>query len=76
MIEKSVNENRGVKTFHLNNLGEKKQLKVLLGNLALNELQKGVKDGIYEQAALQLDAGGLDLNVQKHLLDNNKIQVI
>lgn len=76
VIEKSVNENRGVKIFHLSNLGEKKQLKALLGNLALSELQKGVQNGIYEQAALQLDAGGLDLNIQKHLLDNNKIQVI
>lgn len=76
VIEKSLGGKNDLKTFSLDNNLEKKQLKKILGDLALNELSKGVKNGIYEQAALQLDAGNIEFNIRKHLLDYNKIQVI
>ena len=60
VIEKAfAQQNNGVqKIFNINNFGEKKELKKLLGNKALEELQKGVNNGVYERAAMQLDASG------------------
>lgn len=60
VIEKAfAQQNNGVqKIFNISNFGEKKELKKLLGDKALEELQKGVNNGVYERAAMQLDASG------------------
>lgn len=61
VIEKSFQGNDGVraeKTFSLSVKSEKKAIKDFLGNKMMEEFQKGVQNGFYEEAAMTLDSNG------------------
>lgn len=55
---------------------QNKQVKNFLGDKMMEELQKGVKNGIYEKAAMQLDAiGSLDNSTISYILSNDKVLI-
>lgn len=57
VIEKALNQNNGAKKiFNLSDFTSTRELKRFLGDKAIDDLQKGVVDSIYEKAAIQLDA--------------------
>ena len=62
VIEKSFQGNEGVikanKTFNLSVKSEKQAVKSYLGQRMMEEFQKGVQNGFYEEAAMTLDSNG------------------
>lgn len=76
VIEKAVGENKQQtkNRYSLQDFNSRKRLKQYLGDKALEELQKGVQNSIYEQAALQLDAyNRLHPNMIQTLFDKDNI---
>lgn len=53
VIEKAVNQNNGVKTYSLSDMGSVRELKKYLGDKAIEDLQKGINNGLHERASLQ-----------------------
>lgn len=74
VIEKAVNQNNGIKTLNLKIPSDVKELKSFLSTKAIEELSKGIQNGIYEKASLQLDASRtLTSDLVKRILDQDKI---
>ena len=79
VIEKSVtdNENKAKQTYSLSNPASLKALKNFLGEKTIENLEKGVSNSIYEQAAMQLDATkNLNKKIADKLFEIDKIQIM
>ena len=76
VIEKSVNQNNGVKTLNLNIPSDVKELKQFLSEKALDEISKGVQNGVYERASLQLDSSRrVTPDLVKKIMEQDKILI-
>lgn len=77
VIEKAVNgNNNGMKTFNLNIPADVRQLKNFLSEKAIEELSKGVQNGVYERASLQLDASHkITPDLVKKIMEQDKILI-
>lgn len=77
VIEKAVNgNNNGIKTLNLNVPADVRQLKNFLSEKAIEELSKGVQNGIYERASLQLDASHkITPDLVKKIMEQDKILI-
>ena len=77
VIEKAVNGNNGgMKTFNLNTPSDVRELKNFLSSKAIEELSKGVENGIYERASLQLDASHkITPDLVKKIMEQDKILI-
>lgn len=77
VIEKAINQNNnGIKTYDLSDFHQRQEIKRWLGDKALEELQKGIDGGVYERAAMQLDANNrLSTDLAKKILDKDKILI-
>ena len=75
VIEKAVsNNNQGMRTFNLNVPSDMRELKGFLSEKAIEELSKGVQNGIYERASLQLDASHkITPDLVKKIMEQDKI---
>lgn len=79
VIEKSVTdkENKARQTYSLSNPASLKALKNFLGEKTIENLEKGVSNSIYEQAAIQLDATkNLNKKIADKLFEIDKIQIM
>lgn len=79
VIEKSVTdkENKVKQTYSLSNPASLKALKNFLGEKTIENLEKGVSNSIYEQAAIQLDATkNLNKKIADKLFEIDKIQIM
>ncbi|QIG63696.1 hypothetical protein DAC20_208 [Bacteroides phage DAC20] len=79
VIEKSVTdkENKAKQTYSLSNPASLKALKNFLGEKTIENLEKGVSNSIYEQAAIQLDATkNLNKKIADKLFEIDKIQIM
>lgn len=79
VIEKSVtdNENKAKQTYSLSNPASLKALKNFLGEKTIENLEKGVSNSIYEQAAMQLDATkNLNKKIADKLFEIDKVQIV
>ena len=76
-IEKAVNGgNNGMKTLSLNIPSDVRQLKDFLSQKAIEELSKGVENGVYERASLQLDASHkITPDLVKKIMEQDKILI-
>lgn len=77
VIEKAVNgNNNGMKTLNLNVPSDVRQLKNFLSEKAIEELSKGVQNGVYERASLQLDASRrISPDLVKKIMEQDKILI-
>lgn len=78
VIEKALNGggNNGMKTLNLNISSDVKQLKDFLSQKAIEELSKGVENGVYERASLQLDASRkISPDLVKKIMEQDKILI-
>lgn len=78
VIEKAVNGggNNGMKTLNLNVPSDVRQLKDFLSQKAIEELSKGVENGVYERASLQLDASRrISPDLVKKIMEQDKILI-
>lgn len=77
VIEKAVsNNNQGMRTFNLNVPSDMRELKGFLSEKAIEELSKGVQNGIYERASLQLDASRkISPDLVKKIREQDKILI-
>lgn len=76
VVEKAINQNGDVKTFSLSDFGSLRELKRFVGDKAMEELQKGISGGVYEKAAIQLDASRMvSPDIAKKLFENDKILI-
>jgi len=78
VIEKAVNggQNNGVRTLNLNVPADVKELKNFLASKAIEELSKGVQNGVYERASLQLDASKkITPDLVKKIMEQDKILI-
>lgn len=77
VIEKAVsNNNQGMRTFNLNVPSDMRELKGFLSEKAIEELSKGVQNGIYERASLQLDASRkISPDLVKKIMEQDKILI-
>lgn len=79
VIEKSVTdkENKAKQTYSLSNPASLKALKNFLGEKTIENLEKGVSNSIYEQAAMQLDATkNLNKKIADKLFEIDKVQIV
>ena len=79
VIEKFVtdNENKAKQTYSLSNPASLKALKNFLGEKTIENLEKGVSNSIYEQAAMQLDATkNLNKKIADKLFEIDKVQIV
>ena len=77
IIEKAVNgQNNGMKVLNLNVPADVRELKSFLSNKAIEELSKGVQNGVYERASLQLDASRtISPDLIKKIMEQDKILI-
>lgn len=76
VIEKSVSQNNGIKTYNLNIPSDVRDLKNFLSTKAIDELSKGVQNGVYERASLQLDASHkITPDLVKKIMEQDKILI-
>jgi hypothetical protein len=78
VLEKAVNGggNNGMKTLNLNVPSDVRQLKDFLSQKAIEQLSKGVENGVYERASLQLDASRkISPDLVKKIMEQDKISI-
>lgn len=77
VIEKAVNGGQnGVKTLNLKVPSDVRELKNFLSTKAIEELGKGVQNGVYERASLQLDASHtITPDLAKKIFEQDKILI-
>jgi len=77
VLEKAANgNNHGMKTLNLNVPSDVKELKAFLSDKAIEDLSKGISDGVYEKAALQLDASRkISPDLIKKIMEQDKILI-
>ena len=78
VIEKSVGEEQknNIKTLNLNVPSDVRELKSFLSERAIDELSKGVQNGIYERASLQLDSSRkVSSDLVKKIMEQDKILI-
>lgn len=79
VIDKAVNQSvkDDIKSsYSISNVIQIKALKKYLGNKVVEDLQKGITNGLYERAALQLDANrNLTQELRDSLLSEDKVLI-